>query len=495
MGASSYYKGLKELPERRSYNQKVFDNSKEKGPGSLRYRIHARHVHYKDGPYYKNIDVKLNFDNIKKVWKHTKASYHPTIPEYANGQFEFFNAYKGINHTIKIRPVCYHIKGILEGNKVTYTNAFGINIDLEVSPHWLGLRKIIIIKEKPAQLQDLYFDFELDIGTKKVRDKQNKEWDQKSALDFKSNILKIGDTDKESYFRNAKVWDSGKGVHSILQPINIQFYKKEGKIYLRKTITKDILEKAIYPLYTDHPTSYTAGAGDGEISKVAVGWNNAHDATDGSSASPTGTTMITGSEPNGIDFVWRAFVPVDTSGIADSDIITAAILYLYVPQWGALNTDPDGKDYVVVVQTSQNSTATLITEDFDQCGAITSPTEGSNQHTINDVDEQDWITLTLNATGRGWIDKEGVSKLGVREGHDAAREEPSGPVYEMFETTENAGGHDPYLDITTTPGVTPYPTARLKKDLISGYHCFMNAYILAKIEGFSPLKLPDGTIF
>ncbi len=41
----------------------------------------------------------------------------------------------------------------------------------------------------------------------------------------------------------------------------------------------------------------------------------------------------------------------------------------------------------------------------------------------------------------------------------------------------------------------PYPTAYLKKGFISAYHCFMSAYIRAKVESFDPLKLPDGTLF
>jgi hypothetical protein len=35
----------------------------------------------------------------------------------------------------------------------------------------------------------------------------------------------------------------------------------------------------------------------------------------------------------------------------------------------------------------------------------------------------------------------------------------------------------------------------LKKGFLSGYHCFLNAYITAEKEGYIPLKLPDGTIF
>lgn len=41
----------------------------------------------------------------------------------------------------------------------------------------------------------------------------------------------------------------------------------------------------------------------------------------------------------------------------------------------------------------------------------------------------------------------------------------------------------------------PYPTAKLKKGLISGFHVFLNQYIKSKILGYDPLKLPDGTLF
>lgn len=40
-----------------------------------------------------------------------------------------------------------------------------------------------------------------------------------------------------------------------------------------------------------------------------------------------------------------------------------------------------------------------------------------------------------------------------------------------------------------------YPVAWLKKNLVSGFHVFLNQYIRSKILGYDPLKLPDGTIF
>ncbi len=44
-------------------------------------------------------------------------------------------------------------------------------------------------------------------------------------------------------------------------------------------------------------------------------------------------------------------------------------------------------------------------------------------------------------------------------------------------------------------GAAAYPTSALKKGLVGGYTCFMNAYLNAKVAALIPLKLPDGTVF
>jgi len=45
------------------------------------------------------------------------------------------------------------------------------------------------------------------------------------------------------------------------------------------------------------------------------------------------------------------------------------------------------------------------------------------------------------------------------------------------------------------PVAAHYPINRLRKNVISGYHCFMDAYLRAKQTELDPLKLPDGTVF
>lgn len=51
------------------------------------------------------------------------------------------------------------------------------------------------------------------------------------------------------------------------------------------------------------------------------------------------------------------------------------------------------------------------------------------------------------------------------------------------------------FDCYGEPPPAAYSIDKLRKDVRTGYHCFMAAYLGAKIEGATPLKLPDGTTF
>lgn len=64
-----------------------------------------------------------------------------------------------------------------------------------------------------------------------------------------------------------------------------------------------------------------------------------------------------------------------------------------------------------------------------------------------------------------------------------------------FGLSDIAGCSKCEIRVTYESSANPYPTGLLKKGLVSGFHCFLSAYILAKIAGYDPLKLPDGTVF
>jgi len=52
-----------------------------------------------------------------------------------------------------------------------------------------------------------------------------------------------------------------------------------------------------------------------------------------------------------------------------------------------------------------------------------------------------------------------------------------------------------YLDDMFAEITANFPVARLRKDVIHGYNCFIKQYVTASREGLTPLKLPDGTVF
>src|SRR3990167_10899601 len=115
-----------------NYNTDVFDL----GRGQKNYKCHSAHINYKNSRgEFEKINTALIFD-IDKKWKQSKASYHCSIPEYADDWFEFYNVYEGANHNIKAKPVCSYSKGEYfigdDGQGVIYRNAFGQDIDLKV---------------------------------------------------------------------------------------------------------------------------------------------------------------------------------------------------------------------------------------------------------------------------------------------------------------------------------------------------------------------------
>lgn len=164
----------------------------------------------------------------------------------------------------------------------------------------------------------------------------------------------------------------------------------------------------------------------------------------------------------------RTFLPFDTSSIPSNATITAATLNLYTLT--KTNTDNDGTDFLTVTQTSQATHTVLANADYDQCGAVSNPTEGidsGQRKDISSITTSAYLVFTLNATGNGWIKKSGqasacsatagITCLGVREGHDvtnAAIVSGFDVVAEntaTFSSSEQSGtSQDPYLAVTYT---------------------------------------------
>lgn len=226
-------------------------------------------------------------------------------------------------------------------------------------------------------------------------------------------------------------------------------------------------------LATAHAATATlyAATGDGSVGCTLDGsWAITH-ASDGTGCQAFSTfgpnVSVSSFELKGTE-IWsinKGFIPIDTSSIPLSATITAASLNLYATSTKT-NTDNDGLDYVTVVETSQASVSTLAATDYDQCGAVSSPTEGidtGERKDITSITLDTYLTFTLNSTGRGWIKKNGQSStcggttgytcLGIREGHDTTNTSSDlGFTNTIVFDGEEAPGtsRDPYLSVTYT---------------------------------------------
>ena len=173
----------------------------------------------------------------------------------------------------------------------------------------------------------------------------------------------------------------------------------------------------VYPDANPESTSVDGrifvGSADGYSS-----WDDAHDATSGNADDSNATEIVVRAGGNGSAWIISRVVTLfDTSSIPDGDTISSATFSLYVNS--TANNDNDGDDFIRVVQSSPASNTALVSGDYDGVGAVDNPTSGATEVDISGISTGTYTDWTLNATGLTWIDKTGITKLGLREGHDA----------------------------------------------------------------------------
>lgn len=146
-------------------------------------------------------------------------------------------------------------------------------------------------------------------------------------------------------------------------------------------------------------------------------------------------------------YIHRAYMSFDTSSIPDDATIDAVELQIFI------NTKY-GSGWSLQLQDGTPTYPHTPVEagDYDQSNysgdggslAVASMTTGQ------------YNTITLNATGRGWISKTGNTKLCLRSTEDIGDSAPTGNEYCTFGQSNDIPGHRPKLVVTYT-NVT-YPT-------------------------------------
>ena len=497
-----------DILEKRNLNSKHFNNN----DNTFTADFHLAHIHYLNGNELENIDCRFT-PRAYGGWEMRANNYELEIPAKANGWFKFINSFgydsRGKDRVdrpdevVSIRPLgVFDIAGeVIERQEwkgkgiVLYKNAYGQDIDLEVMARNTGFVKEVVINKKPSDLsKDLEFAFEIDLGDKQVKPKkadymklretkvkafkglkgkeliakqklyeddlEREVWNKTSKLETSKSIIlqKL----RKTWFRKFNLYDS-EGNQGL---VKVRLENIDGKIVLTKVLDKRFLENAIYPVRTDTTTSYYAGAGDGKVVYKLTGsqpsqanWDTVHDAATGTEVvymadNTTNKIEIWGSD-NSLS-IQKFFVPIDTSGLGSGVVISAAILKIYV--MGVYDDyNGSGYDYMAVIQTDQPNSAELTTDDYNNCGVTDNPTKGSQDLDLTGL--SGYEDLTLNATGRGWIQKTGTTMLGIRPGQDIqdAFEGDPGEVdknsgWQIRTSEYTTTDQDPYLSVTYTVG-------------------------------------------
>jgi hypothetical protein len=422
------------------------------GGGFFDLSAHCGHINFNDQGSLRAINTQLNF--AAGAFEQLLASYHARLPEFANDWIYFNDRFEGKNITLGLRPVCNKVLGVqdVDGKGVFYADAFGVDRHISLRCGNNSLRKEIVITSKPSGTNDLDFDFEITADAALRSDA--KQLIDKSNFTTNKHLF-IGDQEIPTKIHQATAWDAnGRTV-----PVSLRFYKSGNRFYVRKSIPRVFLNRAIYPISTDASATYYSGAGDGWVlyfvaGAAAADWDTAHHATTGTDSNDTNTSTLPQSNQGGGETqIIRGFIPIDTSGLDDAAVISAATVSAQC--FSTDNTDNDGDDWITLVQTSQASNTALTTADYNTCGnPISNPSEGvdsGQRKDISGLSTSVYTVWTLNSTGIGWIDATGYTKLGFREGHDAQDIRVAGNNRARFYTSEQTGtSQDPKIDITYT---------------------------------------------
>ena len=187
---------------------------------------------------------------------------------------------------------------------------------------------------------------------------------------------------------------------------------------------------------------------DGYVSNSNAVWATARAAATGNNSSYSASVAYVRTASTDI---YRGFLLFSTSSLTSGATVTAGTLSI-VPNSTA-NFDNDGDDWVNVFSSNPASNTALANGDFPQVGnALDNPTEGSTRVDISGVSTGAYLNFALNASGLTWISQTGVSKFGLREGHDCIASLPASNNEIIWRTADTAGTtSDPKLVVTYTP--------------------------------------------
>ena len=462
-----------ELTGRRNYNSKTF-----KQGGQFTSEIHTGHIHYKDtaGDYQ---DVDFTIEDKGAYWQMVKASYRLYIAKDfgAPRLIRFDNRFNGANHTIYFEPhslqwvnknnpadrvlirAAQSVTGILSNSPnhtITYKNAFGNKVDFVIELRRHGFRKYIRFNSKPTlsppssdYVPVLLHKYEAT-GLKLRANNKGSDWDNDSYYESDDGFsLSETIAQYKTRLRKAHIWDSS--AISRRQRLKVYWEKRNGVLWLAKVLPKAFLANAFYPVMADLSADYYSNAGgDGHLAMAdEATWNDAHDSATADIITAAETLAeIQSMFEDPVFHCVRVQLPFDTSLLADNASISAVILTVYVTE--KTDNEADAQSYINVVESSQADPTALHVDHYNDWVDMD---KGATDLDIGtDITAAAANVFTFNATGRGWVNKTGWTKLGMLEGHDIEDVAPDAGQSRIIIRTSNFANlaSDPKLTVTYT---------------------------------------------
>lgn len=309
-----------------------------------------------------------------------------------------------------------------------------------------------------------------------------KVWTSKKTRTDKSVMHRPngGSTMRGIGMKDFYVWDSGDILQQKKVQIDIDYKKVDPFNYIFiKVIPTNFFADAVFPVYTDtvstfYPDPHTESTSvDGTVYRDSgsTDWATTHDQTVAVAATPSGTEFLMICDKlggGGAYRIGRGVILFDTSSIDTYDNIDSVVLSLW------LNSKNDNQsDSFGIVQSVPASNTDLVVGDYD--GFTVHEDTATSEATLASMGVGAYKAFTFDATGRGWIDNDGITKLGVRYTQDYSEttSHSSAPSTAQSDTriaTADTAGttNDPKLVITHTTPAPPIAPSGLSATASDG---------------------------
>jgi uncharacterized repeat protein (TIGR01451 family) len=439
---------------------------RENPDGSMTSEFHSKFINYID----KNDDwneIDLSFTETDEGFSMSRAPYELIAGKLSTDNIRFvstnqFDVYSG--EVRNDRPLgkdrrfigATTVEGEITDKGILYRDAFpSIGASLLLQPHEMEARYLVGWETRPARCDDhleVAFEETYDEGEPRMRDGD--------VVPETDTPLPDGYSVRVNDFRGigtpkGRIWD-GAGKSSDIMIVGSY---NDGVFRGKKIIPCDFFDGVTYPVFTDDTSTFYPDASpetntvDGYVENFpgSTNWDTVHDGTSGDTANDAGAVMYASATKDGVNFgIRRSAALFDTSSLTGT-LVTSAQVELYgAVQFG--NGDNDGDDFINIVSPANLASNTAITTaDFDVIGAVDSPTQVSTGIDFSSISYSSYNVWSI--TNLASINASGVTKYGIREGHDILDSPYAGASETQnsvgFYTSDQTGtSQDPKLVIT-----------------------------------------------